>query len=87
MRFLAVAWVVLLVACGDAEQGSIPAQTPEIKPVPALGDLYLDELSTQQWQNTCEWMVTVQGGSRTVDCVDGMMVTVESAEACSQPLA
>ena len=84
MRFLGLALVVLLSACGDAEQDSNFVQTPEIKTLPVLGNLYLDELSAQQWENTCEWMVSVQGGSRTVDCVDGMMVTIESGSACSQ---
>ena len=84
MRFLGLVLMVLLTACGGTEQDSDLVQTLEIKPLPALGDLYLDELSAQQWHETCEWMVSVQGGSRTVDCVDGMMVTIESSEACSQ---
>ena len=84
MRFLGLALVAFLVACGGIEQDSNSVKTHKINMLPDLGDLYLDQLSAQQWQDTCEWMVRVQGGSRTVDCVDGMMVTVESSEACSQ---
>ena len=84
MRFLGLAFTLILVACGGTDDGVEPAQTIEIKPLPDLGTLYLDELSSEQWLNTCQWMVSVQGGSRTVDCVDGMMVTIEPAEACAQ---
>ena len=84
MRFLGLVLLVFVAACGPTEPEVSSVQTPEIKPLPDLASLYLDQLSEQQWQHTCEWMVSVQGGSRTVDCVDGMMVTIESAEACSQ---
>ena len=84
MRFLGLVFVLLLAACGAGEDLAESIQPIEIKALPELGTLHLDELSAQQWQSTCEWMVSVQGGSRTVDCVDGMMVTIESTQACSQ---
>ncbi len=84
MRFVGLAFFVVMMSCTGGEERSEPEQAPEIKRLPDFGVLYLDQLSHEQWRQTCDWMVAVQGGSRTVDCVDGMMVTVESSEACAQ---
>ena len=84
MRFSALVMLACLVGCGGQDTSAESFQVVEIKPLPELGSLDLDELTAEQWERTCEWMVSAQGGSRTVDCVDGMMVTVESVEACSE---
>ena len=82
MRLLGLGICLILMACGgssEVEQSQVVAQ---IIAKPAIDGLYLDELSAGQWSQTCEWMVGVQGGSRTVDCRNGMMATVESVATC-----
>ena len=84
MRVLAFGMYLALVACGSEQEP--PKLGGELENIakPLLGKLYLDELSMEQWEQTCEWMVRVQGGSRTVDCRDGMMATVESVTSCGK---
>lgn len=84
MRVLALGMCLVLLGCSSSNAGSNPAESSEKIAKPLLEGLYLDELSMQQWQQTCEWMVRVQGGSRTVDCRDGMMSTVESVSTCGK---
>ena len=84
MRFLGFGLCLILLACGS-EDGRLKGNGgTQVMAKPALAGLYLDELSAAQWQETCEWMVEVQGGSRTVDCQDGMMATVESVSTCEK---
>ena len=86
MRILG--WVVIALVAGCSGESSRVESTKviDIKPIPDFGTLHLDELTASQWADACDWMVSVQGGSRTVDCVDGMMVTVESSQTCANEM-
>jgi hypothetical protein len=47
---------------------------------------YLDDLTPDELAELCEWMVAVQGGPHTVDCGDGVMVTIDPVDDClAQP--
>lgn len=84
MRVLIFGMCLILLACGGSDETPNPGEAAEHLAKPGLEGLYLDELSMDQWQQACEWMVRVQGGSRTVDCRDGLMATVESVATCSK---
>ena len=61
MRFLGFGLCLILLACGS-EDGRLKGDgATQVMAKPALAGLYLDELSAAQWQETCEWMVEVQG--------------------------
>jgi len=49
-------------------------------------NLYLDELTEEDLRELCEWMVAIQGGPHSVDCGDGVMVTIDRVDDClAQP--
>ena len=86
MRILGWVVIALVVGCSGESSRVESTKVIDIKPIPDFGTLHLDELTASQWADACDWMVSVQGGSRTVDCVDGMMVTVESSQTCANEM-
>ena len=46
-------------------------------------ELFLDELTPQDWTEICTWMVDIQGGPHSVECGDGVTITVDTVEECS----
>jgi hypothetical protein len=47
-------------------------------------DTYLDELTGEQANTLCTWVVDVQGGPHTIDCGNGTQITIDPAEDCLQ---
>ena len=45
---------------------------------------FLDELTADEWEAVCEWMVTIQGGPHTVVCDEGISITVDTVEVCAE---
>ena len=45
---------------------------------------FLDELAPDEWEAVCEWMVTIQGGPHTVECDEGISITVDTVEVCAE---
>ena len=47
-------------------------------------DRFLDELEASEWEQICTWMVDIQGGPHTVECGDGVSITIDTVESCSE---
>ena len=91
-RFLTVCSIAGIVNCGvgsnlepQTRRIAAPDEPEAIAPEKFSFERedFLDELAFEQWVEVCEWMVEIQGGPKSVDCGDGITVTVDTVEDCS----
>lgn len=89
---LLFALVFLGASCGSNEanqaennvEDSASSNADEPISLTISTERYLDELNAQEWEQVCTWMVDVQGGPHSVECSQGVTITVETVAECSQ---
>ena len=45
---------------------------------------FLDELEPGDWEAICTWMVEIQGGPHTLQCDEGVSITIDTVEECAE---
>ena len=92
LHFLVIGFLMLFMGCGTDNNvqaqprlaESPTAQETQEDASPAVDrELFLDEISPEDWTEICGWMVELQGGPHSVECGDGITVTIDTIQECS----
>ena len=92
LHFFIVSLLILVTGCGgennDQNQPKV-VESPEEEGASEEGsfsvdrEFFLDELSPQDWTEICTWMIEIQGGPHSVECGEGVTITIDTVDECS----